>query len=371
MERTTKPRTILHDPFQGELWATDDPGVTNTISLWDVAPRSIPGRARDELKDGNYLKTMERTFTLAGQVYQVTLKPARIKDRSGKQTEQYPGERERLVEWVIRRIAAMRNRISLSSKDEVNVSFSIHEVRTELARTGHTYSFYEIVDALQILHQSIVEIVKVDTDAKGHTRERVLSASTFPQLAFADREKESAKSTVQLNWLATEAMKHLNFRQMNYDTIMNMRGPVERWIYTKLNHDVLYYRMHPNVHVIHASEVIDGTALSRNKPRDSMKRVTDAMGYLREQGIILEFQTDDLMEGRRKADVRYTIAVTEKFINETTHSLQVANENLADYREIVGRDPTEFIASDPMKKDKLRRNRTLRVAEREKTALLL
>jgi len=363
MPKPMKPRPLVRDPLQGELWSTDDPGITNTISLWDVAPRSVLSRPTDDLKVGDYLKTLERTFTLAGQVYQITLKPARIKDRKGKETEQYPGERERLVEWVIRRIAAMRNRISLSAKDEVNVSFSIHEVRTELARTGHTYSFYEIVDALQILHQSIVEIVRTDTDGDGKAKERVISASTFPQLAFSDRGEESAKSTVQLNWLATQAMKHLDFRQMNYDAIMGMRGPVDRWIYTRLNHDVLFYRMHPHVHELYASEVIDGTGLSKNKLRDSMKRVTDALEHLKAQGIIQELRCEDIFEGRRKADIRYTITVTDTFVQETSRSLRIANENLADFREVTGSEPGDFIPADPVRKDKLRRLRTKRMAD--------
>jgi len=97
MSKALKPRTIIHESLQGELWVVEEPGITNTISLWDVAPRSIPSRASDDLKDGKYLKTLERTFTLAGKVYQVTLKPARIKDKNGKEGEQYPGERERLV----------------------------------------------------------------------------------------------------------------------------------------------------------------------------------------------------------------------------------------------------------------------------------
>lgn len=371
MAKTPKLRPIIHDPLQGEFWVTDDARVANTISLWDVAPRSIPAKAPNELKDGNYLKTLERTFTLAGNVYQVMVRPARFKDRQGIESERYPGERERLVEWVIRRIAAMRNRISLNAKDEVNVSFSIHEVRTELARTGHAYNFYEITEALQILHLSTVEITKMDTGPDGTAKERVISASTFPQLAFSNRSKENAKSKVQLNWLATQALKHLDFRQMNYEVVMGMRGPIERWIYTRLNHDVLYHRMHPHVHVIYASEVIDGAAMSNKVPRNAIKRVTEAMESLRLVDVIRDLRCDDIMDGRRKTDIRYTITVTDKFVEETTRSRRLANENLADFREVTGSDPEVFVPSDLIKKEKLRRLRTKRMADESRTALLL
>ncbi|WP_230534187.1 hypothetical protein [Microvirga roseola] len=371
MSKALKPRPIIHDPFQGELWVIDEPGVTNTISLWDVAPRSIPSRASNDLKDGKYLKTLERTFTLAGKVYQVSLKPARIKDKDGKESEQYPGERERLVEWVIRRIAAMRNRISLSAKDEINVSFSINEVKTELARTGHTYSYYEIVEALTILHQSLVEIVRVDVDEKGDIRERVISSAAYPQLAFANRGKERAKSTVQFNWLVSQAMMHLDFRQMNYEAVMKMRGPIERWIYMRLNHDVLYHRMSPHMHVIYASEVIDGSALATKRPRDALRRITEGMENLKNDGVIKELQCEDLSEGKRKVDIKYTITVSESFVEETSRSLRRANENIADFRAVVGSDPNSFVPSDPIKKEKLRRIRTNRLADQNATDRLL
>jgi len=371
MAKTPKLKPIIHDPLQGEFWVTDDARVANTISLWDIAPRSIPAKAPDELKDGNYLKTLERSFTLAGNLYHVTVRPARFKDKSGKEFERYPGERERLVEWVIRRIAAMRNRISLSAKDEVNVSFTTHEVRTELARTGHAYSFYEITEALQVLHLSTVEIVKIDTGPDGHAKERVISASTFPQLSFSDRSKENCRSTVQLNWLATQAMKHLDFRQMNYEAVMGMRGPIERWVYTRLNHDVLYYRMHPHVHEIYASEVIDGAAMSNKVARNAMKRVTECMEALRADDVIRELQCEDVLDGRRKTDIKYTITLTDKFVEETTRSLRIANENLEDFREVAGGDPETFVPSDPIKKEKLRRIRSKRLAEQPKSLLLL
>ena len=53
----------------------------------------------------------------------------RIRGKDGKETERYPADRERLVEWVIRRIASKRNRISLDNKDEVTVELSIYEIR--------------------------------------------------------------------------------------------------------------------------------------------------------------------------------------------------------------------------------------------------
>ena len=34
MSKALKPRTIIHESLQGELWVVEEPGITNTISLW-------------------------------------------------------------------------------------------------------------------------------------------------------------------------------------------------------------------------------------------------------------------------------------------------------------------------------------------------
>jgi hypothetical protein len=308
---------------------------------------------------------MVRTFVLGGRLYQATLKPARIRTKAGE-SEQYPSDRERLVEWVIRRIAARRNRLNLGDKNEVGVSFSIHEVRVELKRTGHTYSHNEIVEALTILRESAVEIVRIDTAQSGETRERVINSSAFPQLAFADRRRENAKTTVQFNWLVSEALMHLDFRQMNYEKVMHLPGPIERWIYLRLNHDVLFHRMDPkvNVHELRATEVIEGCALAnRKRGRDTLRRITEAMSALKIEGVILDFEAQDILEGQKKVDVLYTITVTREFVHDTTRSLRTASESLTDFRDAVGSEPVEFIPNDYSTRDKLRKIRNRRRAE--------
>ena len=44
---------------------------------------------------------------------------------------------------------------------------------------------------------------------------------------------------------------------------MRMKGPIERWVYKHIDHDVLFHRGSVNVYVIRASEIIkrlrDGT----------------------------------------------------------------------------------------------------------------
>ena len=54
---------------------------------------------------GKYLPLMKRQFHHRGEVYQVTIRPARLVDRQGVEKEYYPGIREELLEDALRKLA--------------------------------------------------------------------------------------------------------------------------------------------------------------------------------------------------------------------------------------------------------------------------
>ena len=364
-----KPRSF-ESPVQFDFFGLDDPRLTHTIALWDVAPRWV-FRHGESLRDGEYLKTIKRNFAHAGKVYGIALKPARI-ERDGKEIEQYPGEREQLVEEVIRRIAVMRNRLTHSGQDEVGVTFSLYEVRKELERTGHAFSFYEILEALHVLHHSTVRIVRVDDNGTGEAKERVVSASAFPQLRLAEAGSENSATTIQFNWLVSKALAHLEFRQVDYEVIMRMKGPIERWVYKRINHDVLFHRGSVNVYVIRASEIIDGCGMAQwKRVRDSLRRVTEAVMAMKAQGVIAEVEARDIFEGRRKIDTEYTITASQAFSAQLIEALRTASTKVEDYLTVVGDAPTEFVPTDAEKRNMLRKLRSRQVSERMEQQLAI
>ena len=159
---------------------------------------------------------------------------------------------------------------------------------------------------------------------------------------------------------------HLDFRQMNYDQIMRMPGPVERWVYLRLNHDVLYHRMSPRSHELRASEVIEGCGLTNRKRRaEGLRRITEAMESLKESGIIKAFEAVDITQGKSLQDIEYTITVTDDFVRDVTRSIRRAVEIRADFKEVTDFDPVEFVPNDHTRREKLRRVRNRRRAEAE------
>ena len=70
------------------------------------------------------------------------------------------------------------------------------DVRKELERTNHKVSHNDVVEALHVLHKSVVEIQRVDTTPEGETIVKVASGSAFPQLRLAEKGAEDTSITV-------------------------------------------------------------------------------------------------------------------------------------------------------------------------------
>ena len=101
------------------LWETSDQTKTNMVALYDLAPRFV----FEVFEGAEKPKIIEREFGFGGKRYRISLKPTTIKGPHGT-TEKYLGEREQIVEEVIRRIATDRSRLTV--RDGVKVRFPFY-----------------------------------------------------------------------------------------------------------------------------------------------------------------------------------------------------------------------------------------------------
>ncbi|MGZ8238814.1 MAG: hypothetical protein ACXWTY_13200 [Methylobacter sp.] len=95
--------------------------------------------------------------------------PPRIEMNDGSFREYYPGANEELVEDALRKIAAAQ-RCGFYQPDNQRggVVFSLHHLRQELARRGHTRSYQQIMLSLDILSFANIDIrSEHDKEVKG------------------------------------------------------------------------------------------------------------------------------------------------------------------------------------------------------------
>jgi hypothetical protein len=135
-------RKLARNALQLALFEIDEDGKRkNTIDLYDIAPRFVFYTSNREA--GRYLDAVTREFEHAGKKYVLTLKPARVIRPDGSQVDEFPGEREQIVEEVLRRLAVERGRLELVDHDTVLLRFSLNEIRAELERV-HPGATHEI-----------------------------------------------------------------------------------------------------------------------------------------------------------------------------------------------------------------------------------
>lgn len=311
LPRRASPPTRAH---QTNLLDVAGGPKSNMVLLYDLSPRFafIP----DPSDAGKLI--LERDFTFAGGRYRITSKPTRIKQPDGTELYRYLGEREQIVEEVIRRLACNRNRLTLETsiiqgdamaheKFSDCFAFSIYEVRKELERVKHGYSYQQVVEAIQVLNE--VRITIHDLDAKGAP---LLSASAFPVLGMRRTGDVDAEMFVEFNPLVAQAIRSLSFQQFDYETLMRLRNPTARWLYKRLHVSIAATRQ--NVQRLSANDIRRDSGMAEwKKTRGNYARIAEAMNSLVKHGVLDGVKAVPVMQGRKKVDVTFTVCATPEF----------------------------------------------------------
>jgi hypothetical protein len=313
-------------PLQLALWEAPDPDRTNMVALYDIAPRF----SFDTREDGEgRRKLIEREFTFGGKRYRITLKPTQLRNADGVVVDKYLGEREQIVEEVIRRIAAKRSRLTLHDGVKVRFPFKISEVREELRRVKHTYSFAEIHEAITLLSE--VRLIIQDLDAKGSP---VLSAPAFPVMGMR-RRGEDGESFVEFNPLVADAIRLLSFQQVDYDILMEIRDPVARWLLKRLHIEMATTRQ--PVQQLSATDIRRDSGMPEWKQtRNLLRRVSQAADVLVKVGVLDGLDVEEVMEGQRKVDILFTMSASPDFMAKVHASNRIVKDNLAEFSRVTG-----------------------------------
>lgn len=296
--------------LQTSLFSLLDSNQTNCTALYDLAPRYVH---RVEKKGNDtFLTVIKREFTFNGEPYLVTVTPARIIDSDGKEHDSLPGEREQLVEDVIRRFTAERMQVN---QDQIETPYTIYAIKKELDRHYHTFSRAEIKEALIILNKSNIEITKIVPEGSRKPKP-VVSASAFPVLKFADTADGEQFGTVQLNPLLVQAIKSLAFEQINYNWMMSIRGPLPRWIFKYISLLLSNQEEEGTTIRLHASEIALSYGHIRARWRGTLEEVVKAVDRLAQNKVISDYTKQDVFDGKKKQDVILTLKFSDEFVSD-------------------------------------------------------
>jgi hypothetical protein len=295
--------------------------LSNAIDLWDSVPRySVSRQEMTKARiSERFLEEHKTRFQHRGHAYTVIVYPARVMDLDGVKRDFWPSASEELVEDALRKLAIEQQ---AGFFDQANgrsgVVFTLHALRKEMERRGHARSYQQIVQSLNILSQSIIDIMPEGGQGEGKIRSAYL-----PSLAAVSRKRlkddPEAKWAVQFHPLVTGAIDRMTHRQYNYHLMMSHGTQLARWLHKQL---VLKYTFADQFKpfqmrfstVKRDSGLLDAYA----RDRDAVKALEAAFGELQKGSVIQSVTRNDETGPRKKlTDVVFTVRSSFEFVRET------------------------------------------------------
>jgi hypothetical protein len=324
------------DLFRSFLCNSDDERnkLSNTFNLWDSVPRYAMSRQQmDKIrKEKGFLDLQRLEFHYRGSTLEAVIQSARILDRkTGTSKDYYPSANEELIEDALRKIAAEQyNGFFDKPNYRSGVVFSLHMLREELKRRGHTRSYQEIVLSLNILAGSNIELYTKN----GEKGEGFDKSGYFSRLTAVSKKNladdPEAKWIVQFHPLVTQAIDTLTYRQFNYAQMMSHSSQLARWLHKQLSLKYIFASLTTSFEMRYSTIKRDSGLLRgyTSRERNAITALDAAWDELKTSGVLMKVERSEVLGIRAKLlDVVYTLIPSLDFVAE----MKAANkrENIA------------------------------------------
>lgn len=309
--------------FQGFLVNTPNnkEALSNAVDLWDSIPRYAVSRNRmNGMRTAEgFLDVLEIPFNYRGRPLTAMIHPARIRDKVGNRVSYYPSAREELIEHALRKISAEQNVGFFHQQTyRSGARFSLYQLRKELEQQGHSLRYDELIEGLDILSLSAIEIVASNDDGdEAFARSTYLAALTGVKRKDYEADRD-ARWAAQFHPLVTQSIDQVTYRQFNYQRLMRCSTQLARWLINQL---VLKYTQAAVVNsfemrfstIKRDSALLNGYKLERQ----AVAALDAAWEELKQLGAIALIKKAEQRGTRAKLeDVTYTLFPTREFSAE-------------------------------------------------------
>lgn len=325
-EAFANPQLSLFQEFIGNN-QNEKNDLANAIDLWDSVPRfSVSRRKQEELRmPGGFLPIATLEFEYRNHDMRAHIRPARLDcyGKDGKMTgetiEYYPSAREELIEHALRKIAVDQEAGFFDCLEfRSGCRFTLYQLRRHLAAQGHSLRYDELIEGLDILSLSSIEIEGVNgQNAVTYTRMSYLSLLTRVRRVDLGADPDT-KWLVQFHPLITDSIQKITYRQFNYKRLMSCRTQIARWLLSQL---VLKYTQASMLNsfemrfstVKRDSGLLSGYA----RARDAVAALDSAWEEVKAMGVLAKVHKSEQRGPRaRLEDVAYTLYPSPAFATE-------------------------------------------------------
>lgn len=313
-------------PVSATLWSAPhniDPDLVHMSAPFDVLPRFTYSKkvARDASGHAN---PVNLSFSLGSVPYELSIQPAVIPNGSGTRSF-LPGLKEELIETVLRRWFAQGAGVVVDNS--AGVFFTLYDLRRELMRSNHTYSFDQLKMGLLILCGAQLTV---------KTKERSIARGGILTSVLWDIDKAKGPESRRrcLCVFHPEVFRMVSSTSpagVDYETFMACRSGFSRWFYRWLCL-VPVEKDHPAV--LRLSDLLPLGILKNRRFRDNMASVRQALDELAAMEIIrTDYEVKKILDGKRITDAEIRIEA-ESRLSHIRHVFETERRKLGYIRLI-------------------------------------
>ncbi len=315
--------------LQLDLWkdylTNDIREVSNSIEMWDSIPKYFLNeknvkRLRNE--DG-FAEPFEWIYTHNDHEYMIIIQPAQIKNKAGQYKAYFPSVTEELIEQALRKILTDQNLIFHDVKQyETWIKFTLKGLQKELVARGKSRSLSEIKHSIDVLSKCNITVFKDHKEVwRGAILQDLITVNRDEYL-----ENSNAYHAAKLPVFISHGINYLDYRQFNYDRLMNIKDQLSRWIYRLLIHRHIQANTQNSYH-FKFSRLKSSGLLQMTRERDNRKKVHAALDELVNRKVLSSYKVEEKREGRRILDEKYTVTPSYYFETEQKAANKRISEN--------------------------------------------
>lgn len=285
---------------------------SNTVELYDFMPKYVWSK-QDRIND-QFLERVNRTFEFRGREFQLKMDPARLEDKDGVVREYFPGIKEEHVEDILRKMMTEGYGVMLDG--EAGIRFTLYQLQKELADHGHTYSYDQIKNAIQVLKGTDIYLEASKTSDQDLIN---IAFSPIETYGFKDNGEET-QTFVRFSPLVTRSIKQQSYRMINYKKVNEFSNDViARQLYKRLSHVYTYAKVGNTFNIMLTTLIRDFGLTFYEKLGQNGKQVEKALEVLKTQRVLIKYEMIPIFEKKPRkklVDVKYILHPDVKFVND-------------------------------------------------------
>lgn len=318
-------KSVQFDLFTAFL-TNDEGAVSNAIELWDSIPKYfLTPKQQEKLRTSEGLaQSYQWEYIYQGKPCRVRIQPALIEQPDGRDKAFFPSVTEELVEEALKKIFTDQHYgIHDPAKGESWVKFTLGMLCKELKAKGRERNRNEIKHAIAVLSRCILTLYQ---DGK-----EVYSGPILSDLVTVNRNEYLADSdnyhAARLPVFISHSINRLQYRQFNYARLMECDGQLTRTLYKRLVHRYRHASLLDTYHFMFSDIKQASGLLEQGTDGRNRAKLADALNELQEKHVLLSYMSEDVKEGRKVTDVKYTVTAAPDFIREQKAANKRDREN--------------------------------------------